>query len=554
MKKVSFLVFCLFYFISFSQEIDLLKVLPDSLISNHHFARRVAIDGNTMVISSGGSKVLDIEKNNLVYVYERVGADQWRQTQILCHDDFSNYSFGHSLAISDGFIFIYYSGITNANRSVSRVGVYQKNDEGQWEMSQELSLKGRYIGSFGYCIRAENGQLVVSASAKDLNSKSNVKTKQADVFELVDGKWVWKNEILSDGLAEYNVLEPYVDVEGDKAFVKGYYSNPNDVPVWYSTITVKDEKGKLIAKKSSPCASKITKVYVFSLQNEKWVNTQILECWEKEGWGFGSTFSAYGDYLAVTAFRASIDERKNLAGAVYVFKKDSEGNYQPFQRILPNDTHIRQRFGSEVTMNDQYLIVGSKDDELNAKGRFKKDRAGACYVFQKDTNGMFVQTQKFVSDTRQKMGHFGRDVAISGNSLVIGSGDQSIEPKYRGDFHDEGAAFTAELIPIPKDEIEVLPIPDLFVPFDSTFNADLIEKDTDVTVFPNPSNGIFTLKRNVKQKSEVLIYSALGREIYRGDFNGVELSFTLDKWPSGLYYVQIRSSGSFQNIKVVLTD
>lgn len=556
MKKVALLGYVIFTLIGLSQKNEIQKVLPDSVVCNQRFAYNVAIDDNTMVVSSRGSKIIGIEDNNLVYVYERAGTNFWQQTQVLHHADFLNYSLRHTVAISDGFIFVSYHGITNRNRNINGVNVYTKNSVGLWEQSQKLKPHGNNEGSYGYTIVAKNKQLIISASAKNRNQKLKQTTKHADVFELENGKWVWNSEVLSKGIAQYNNLGTIVEIEEDKAFISGYYSNPNDEPIWFSTITVKDEKGKIIGQKSSPCQITIPKVYVFSRQGGEWISTQILDSWDEKGWGFGNAFAAFGDYLAVAAFRASIDKTKNLGGAVYIFKKDLGGNYQPFQRVMANDLHKVQLFGTAISLTDQYLIVGAKQDRLNTKGYFKRDRTGACFVFQKDTNGRFVQTQKLVSDKRQKMGYFGRDVAISGNQLVIGSGYQSVAPRYRGDYHDEGAAFTADLTPIVADKIEIenslMPLP--IAKFDTIINSAVQGTDFEVHVFPNPTKGNFTLKRKGALDSKVSVYTTNGKEIYSGDYKGLEQHFSIAGLASGLYYIQIRSSGIVQNLKLVLIE
>ncbi len=565
MNKLTLFIFSLISTIGISQEVELQKVLPDSVVSNQRFAYRVAIDGNTMIVSSGGSEVLDIEKNNLVYVYEKTGSNEWTQTQILHHNDFLKYSLGCTVAIYDGFIFVTYKGITNQNRSLNRVGVYTKNGVGRWEMSQELYLHGRYHGGYGYNITAKNGQLIIATSAKNMNINPETKVKHADVFELENGKWVWKSEVLSVGIAKYNNLGTVVDIEGDKAFVNGNYSDPTSEPIWYSTITATDEQGRIIIQKTGACRSEDPKVFVFSNKGGKWENTQILAPWDKQGWGFGNAFAAHGDYLAVGADRASLEENKNLGGAVYIFRIDANGDYQPFQRVMANDLHEIQQFGTAVSITDQYLIVGAKEDRLDATGHNKKDRTGACYVFQKDTNGRFVQTQKFVSDKRQKMGYFGRDIAISSNSLIIGSGYQSVTPQYRGDFHDEGAAFGAELIPVKVEEIDVedlvisepiakLEISVPITTLDTTNVSHVDGEDIQVNVFPNPTNGNFTLKRKIAQNSKVIIYETNGKAIYKGEFKELEQHFSIEGLSSGLYYVQIHTSGIVQNLKLVLVD
>ena len=549
-KNIAFLFFICSVLIARSQNLSMQKIIPDSVAFNQRFGQSVVIDSNIMVASSRSNQSNWTNRQNTLYIYERQEDENWRLKQVLQHPDPLNYSFGHSIAISDEFIFVKQRGITYQNNRINSVGVYRRGGDGLWYNSQELRLQGNYQGSYGQSIIAKGNQLIISANARHLNDDSGELRKQADIFELEGSKWVWKSEVVNASLAKHNQLKGPVSIEGNKVFFSGHYSNPDAEPVWFCTITVKDERGKVIGQKTSPCKSSKPRVYVYSDNNGHWENTQMLEPWGANGWGFGSAIAAHGDYLAIGASSASVLDRKNLGGAVYIFRKDASGFYQPFQRITANDIHKAQFFGTGLSMNDQYLIVGAKDDKRNAKGYHKMDRTGACFVFQKTEGGTFGQIHKLVSDKRCKMGHFGRSVALSGHTLIVGSGYKLVPPRYRGSIHDEGAVFSIDLTPIPEFEpaqekfTDTLPL----IRFE-----DVNDIDQGLTVFPNPTTGDFVIKRDVAENSSISIYSSNGQEVYHGSFDDLEQHFSLSGWAIGLYYIQVRTAEEVKYLRLVLS-
>jgi hypothetical protein len=65
---------------------------------------------------------------------------------------------------------------------------------------------------------------------------------------------------------------------------------------------------------------------------------------------------------------------------------------------------------------------------------------------------------------------------------------------------------------------------------------------TVVDVFPNPSNGVFTLEQSAEKQSEVIeVYNVLGEKIYYSSFSAPRITLNLTGQPSGIYLYRITS-------------
>jgi len=83
-------------------------------------------------------------------------------------------------------------------------------------------------------------------------------------------------------------------------------------------------------------------------------------------------------------------------------------------------------------MNDKTVVIGSP---------LENDVTGAIYIYEKDDNGVWNETIKFVPNGIQQEAYFGRSVAIDGRIIVVGASNDgeneegSVYIFYR---HDEG--------------------------------------------------------------------------------------------------------------------
>jgi hypothetical protein len=120
---------------------------------------------------------------------------------------------------------------------------------------------------------------------------------------------------------------------------------------------------------------------------------------------------------------ATDDDRGDRSGSAYVFERDGNGVWVQTAKLLATDGDRDDFFGASVALQGDTGFVGAYGKE-----------GGAAYVFQL-IDGVWRQTQKLtVSSTFW----FGRTLAVGGDMLVVGAQMESDEE------YDQGAAHVYE--------------------------------------------------------------------------------------------------------------
>lgn len=131
------------------------------------------------------------------------------------------------------------------------------------------------------------------------------------------------------------------------------------------------------------------------------------------GDGFGWAVAVDGDTALVGANQAEEPNGSN-AGTAYAFTR-TDDDWQREARLVPDDGDQEDHFGESVAVAGDVAIVGAPDEE-DPNG----PRAGAAYAFTR-TNGDWEQAAKLVPDDGATGDAFGRSVAVSDDTAVIGA-------------------------------------------------------------------------------------------------------------------------------------
>lgn len=88
--------------------------------------------------------------------------------------------------------------------------------------------------------------------------------------------------------------------------------------------------------------------------------------------------------------------------------------------------------------------------------------------------------------------------------------------------------------------------------FEYLLSVPEIQNDNLISIFPNPTSDIITIKEIDKSsRSTIEIFDNLGRSLYIDkDFDGRDLSLT--KFPDGLYFLKYSASNSFATKKILV--
>ena len=183
---------------------------------------------------------------------------------------------------------------------------------------------------------------------------------------------------------------------------------------------------------------------------------------------FGASVALSGDTLAVGASRDASaatgingDQGSDSApgsGAVYVYARDSTGIWSQQAYIKASNTGAYDRFGQSIALTGDALAVGATGEESSATG-VNGDQgdhgvflAGAAYVFRRNSEGFWSQEAYIKASETDAGDAFGMSIALAGDTLAVGSGDDSAATGINGNPDDASAGGAGAVHVFIRDE------------------------------------------------------------------------------------------------------
>ena len=85
-----------------------------------------------------------------------------------------------------------------------------------------------------------------------------------------------------------------------------------------------------------------------------------------------------------------------------------------------------------------------------------------------------------------------------------------------------------------------------------TTGINVVKIEQTFSLFPNPSNGNFTINNPGELNATVKIYNSLGEEVFSQTLNSKQETVNLSSLPKGIYFVQIAGSNNLFSQKIVV--
>ena len=107
-----------------------------------------------------------------------------------------------------------------------------------------------------------------------------------------------------------------------------------------------------------------------------------------------------------------------LGDSVTIYKKDSNSQWKPYQRLVPNKILPDQKFGLAVDLDKNIALVSS----LEVSNYYKSKAIlfiGSVYVFKLNSFGKWVQIQKIYSPEMSAENNFGTSILLKNNYAII---------------------------------------------------------------------------------------------------------------------------------------
>ncbi|MFN9985747.1 MAG: FG-GAP repeat protein, partial [Pirellula sp.] len=131
------------------------------------------------------------------------------------------------------------------------------------------------------------------------------------------------------------------------------------------------------------------------------------------GIGYGHVTATDGNRIVVGA-RLADGPSSSATGAVFVYERFTDGSWIQTARLTASDASPSDFYGRSVAVDGDMIVVGSQMSE--ASGVLD---TGAIYAYRWNGSA-WVETKLVASDLAQS-DQLGMSVAISGNNIVVGS-------------------------------------------------------------------------------------------------------------------------------------
>lgn len=318
------------------------------------------------------------------------------------------YNFGHAVAIQGDIAVI---GSSNANfQGNGPLGVtyiFKKNGNGNWEELQVLVAPDRaQFDKFGQAVAISNDYIVVSASGQRADvSGGNIIAQAGAVYIYKnngDDTWVLEQKITASD-REFGAWFGFdVAIEGNRIVV-GCGRNSYDVNG--ENFQHRAGAAYIFEKDVTNVWNQVAKVVAPDRATED---------------RFGYAVSINGDYASVGAYNEDEDENGNntisSAGAVYVYKRENNGNWSFQQKLVPTTRPDNSEWlGWSLDMDSEYIVAGAiAADEPSAS-------SGAVYIFKRDVNDTWNEVDKLTATDGIQGEWFGYDVAIQDDRILVGA-------------------------------------------------------------------------------------------------------------------------------------
>ncbi len=282
-----------------------------------------------------------------------------------------------------------------------------------WGQTQKIVASDRHPEQEFGCTLAIQGDIAAIGARSD--GESIDRGGAVYMYEKdVEDNWVFTQKLFNSDPNQFDRFGQSVAIDGNYLIVgaRGQDFDENGVGDFY------DASGAayIFERDDSGTWSQIQKL----VASDRGASFQAL---------FGETVAMHGNYAVVNAPNedTGLDGQPEIqaAGACYIFERGDNGIWQEVQKIVSSDRDIAERWGDLATaISGDILVVGSYLEGLDASGENEVIHAGAAYIFERDTNGVWNEIQKIVASDREQSELFGRSVTIDGDFIVVGASQE----------------------------------------------------------------------------------------------------------------------------------
>jgi len=383
------------------------------------FGTSVSVNGDTAVVGAIYADIDGNENQGAAYVFSRNqgGTNAWGQVTKLSAPGTAWDCFGWSVSVSGDTIVVGSPWAdVGSNGDQGAAYVFYRNQGGTdaWgQVAKLTAADGAAWSGFGWSV-ALSGDIAVIGSNADVYP--NLRQGAAYVFYRHQGgtdKWGQVAKLTAADGATQDYFSYSVSVSGDRIVIGAYLADVGD----------NENQGA---------------AYIF-YRDQGGANAwgQVAKLTAADGAMqdfFGSSVAISNDMAFIGARSADGDSEVDQ-GAVYVFYRNQGGTdaWEQLFKLTAADGTENDLFGNSLSVDGETVVVGAQYADIDGN-----ENQGAAYVFHRNVGGVdaWGQVDKLVASDGIARDIFGRSVAISGSTMIVGASSADINGSV-----NQGAAY-----------------------------------------------------------------------------------------------------------------
>eukprot|EP00045_Choanoeca_perplexa_P006925 m.60672 g.60672 ORF g.60672 m.60672 type:complete len:480 (-) comp13856_c0_seq1:147-1586(-) len=311
------------------------KLRADTPLEFDNFGKSVAVSASGTIVVGAPEHDVPVTNSGAVYVFEQ-GADKvYSQLKLLPSDGTTNIRFGFAVAVADNGMVVASSPYINI--STGAVYVYEKNQSGSYEETNILvASDASQSTQYGIAVAATSNTIVVGAHLDDLPGSFDAGAVYVYERDAITGLFQQAAKLLSSDGAGSDRFGIAVAISNYTVVVGAQLDD---------TIASGDNRGS---------------AYVFE-RNASGVYAEVTKL-VADG---GKVKDRFGAAVAVSkrvVVVASIPDGSNAQGIVYIYPKNSTGQYEYVGQFEATDVEA-------VVATDSLVVVGYPNEDSEGVAR-----------------------------------------------------------------------------------------------------------------------------------------------------------------------------------------
>ena len=453
---ISLIVICLLISIGIGQTDNYFeqKILPDNFPVFGFFGLRLSSNNDDIVIFG----------DHELYCY-RYENENWLEFQIINEPTACNY--GTSPQINNDLLVVGSPGLNGVCQYgyKGEVYIYRKVD-GYW-VNDTVLVSTDNVFDFGSKVYVNDDLIAVKARMGNVG----IYVGMVYLFRNVNGVWINEDILINEDGYDSGYATNIVIADSTIYISNGAYNNREGI------------------------------VYIYGQNANEWeLTNSILPQIPIENIIFGSSVYRVGDYLIIGASGSVFTP--SISGQVYVFHL-VESSWEETQIILPDDAEGGDMFGSDIGGSGSQIVIGAYNNDDAGTG------SGSAYIFEL-VSDQWVEVKKIIPSDSRNGDFFGSAVSMNEDYVIIGAPDKnnlegavyvydphdtSLHANFAADVRNGNAPVTVQFTSVPQGNPTA---------YEWDFNSDGFIDSTD----PHPQftyqiNGVYTVTLTVYDETGI---------------------------------------------------